>query len=568
MMIPRYLLPFDTRRSLHRFTDVLVIGGGLAGLRAANAVAPNQSVLVITKDQLRESNSSYAQGGIAGVLDPEDCFDSHVADTLAAGGNLCDRDIVEMVVREGPQRIEELIRWGTRFDEERGCLALGREGGHSFERIVHAFGDATGREVMRAVISRTREMPHIDIWENTFTLDLLTYEGRCRGAIVVGPDKRPMMVWAKETILCTGGAGQVYRESTNPGVATGDGLAMAYRAGVELRDMEFVQFHPTVLYIAGSSRSLITEAIRGEGAHLVDCSGFRFMPDYDSRAELAPRDIVSQSIVRQMEQTKHPCVYLDLGHLDPERVRGRFPGIAEVCGKFGLDLASDRIPVRPGAHYMLGGVAVDRQGRTSLPGLWAAGEATSSGLHGANRLASNSLLEGLVFGVLAGEAASRSAAEGPHKMVATRVQHATEPRGEAFDLADVRVSLKSLMGRRVGVQRDAAGLREAAEAIRSFGSYVMRHQFDSVEGWELQNLLVLAGRIVAAALARTESRGVHFRQDFPQTDDAHWRRHLTLRVDLHGGHPQPGPLIDQWSDIEPNRPSAGPGQPTPGAVIR
>ncbi len=543
MMTPRYLLPFDSRRALHRFTDVLVIGGGLAGLRAANAVSPNQSVLVVTKDELRESNSNYAQGGIAGVLDPDDCFESHVNDTLVAGGNLCDRGVVEMVVREGPRRIEELVRWGTRFDEEQGELALGREGGHSYERIVHAFGDATGREIMRAVIGRTREMPNIDIWENTFTLDLLTYEGRCRGAVIVGSDGRPLMVWAKETILCTGGTGQVYRESTNPPVATGDGVAAAYRAGVELRDMEFVQFHPTVLYIAGSSRSLITEAIRGEGAHLVDSSGHRFMPEFDSRAELAPRDIVSQSIVRQMEQTKHPSVYLDLSHLDPDRVRSRFPGIAEVCGKFGLDITSDRIPVRPGAHYMIGGVTVDRQGRTSLPGLWAAGEVTSSGLHGANRLASNSLLEGLVYGVLAGEAASRSAAEGPHKMIATRIQHAAEPREEAFDVADVRVSLKSLMGRRVGVQRDAAGLREAAESIRSFASYVMSRPFHTVEGWELQNLLALAGCIVSSALVRAESRGVHLRQDFPRPDDGQWRRHLTMQVDVNGGHPQLGPVL-------------------------
>lgn len=561
MMTPRYLSPFDSRRALHRFTDVLVIGGGLAGLRAANSVSPNQSVLVVTKDRLRESNSAYAQGGIAGVLDPDDCFASHVSDTLIAGGNLCDQDVVEMVVREGPQRIEELIRWGTRFDESDGGLALGREGGHSYERIVHAFGDATGREIMRAVIRRTREVANIDIWENAFTLDLLTYEGRCRGAVIVGADGQPLMVWAKETILSTGGVGQVYRESTNPGVATGDGVAMAYRAGVELRDMEFVQFHPTVLYIAGSSRSLITEAIRGEGAHLVDSTGYRFMPDYDPRAELAPRDVVSQSIVRQMEQTKHPSVYLDLSHLDSERVIARFPGIAEVCRKFGLDLASDRIPVRPGAHYMIGGVTVDRQGRTSLPGLWAAGEVTSSGLHGANRLASNSLLEGLVYGVLAGKAASRSAAEGPHRMVATRIQHAAEIRDEPFDVADVRVSLKSLMGRRVGVQRDAGGLREAAEAIRSFSTYVMSRPFTSIEGWELQNLLVLAGAICQSALARGESRGVHFREDFPRPDDANWRRHLTMRVDVDGGHPQLGPAIPEHPTPDPL--AAGVGQPGP-----
>lgn len=543
MITPRYLLPFDSRRAIHRFTDVLIIGGGLAGLRAANAVEPNLSVLVVTKDHLRESNSNYAQGGIAGVLDPEDCFDDHIRDTMIAGANLCERDVVERVIQEGPRRIEELIRWGTQFDKTAGELALGREGGHSHERIVHALGDATGREVMRAVIDRSRETGNIDIWENAFTVDLLTLEGRCRGAVIVGENEPPTMVWAKETILCTGGVGQIFRESTNPLVATGDGTSLAYRAGVELRDMEFIQFHPTVLYIAGSSRSLITEAVRGEGAHLIDSHGDRFMPNYDDRAELAPRDIVSQSIVGQMNETSHPCVYLSLAHLDPERVRKRFPGIAETCLQFGLDITTDRIPVRPGAHYMIGGVTVDSQGRTSLPGLWAAGEATSSGLHGANRLASNSLLEGLVYGAHAGEAASRAAAEGPHKMIAYRIQQTARQQTQAFDIADVRVSLKSLMGRLVGVQRDAEGLAQANEQIRSLSAYVMTHQFDSVEGWELQNLLLTASAMTAAALARKESRGVHFRSDFPDVDNENWRCHQTQQIDVDGGYPRRGEVI-------------------------
>ena len=555
MITPRYLLPFDSKRAIHRFTDVLVIGGGLAGLRAANAVEPNQTVLVVTKDRLRESNSNYAQGGIAGVLDPDDCFESHVADTLTAGGNLCDQDIVDMVIREGPRRIEELVRWGTQFDQDEGELSLGREGGHSRERIVHARGDSTGQEVMRAVIQRTRDTENVDIWENAFTVDLLTYEGRCRGALILDDHLQPIMVWAKETILCTGGAGQVFRESTNPSVATGDGSALAYRAGVQLRDMEFIQFHPTVLYIAGSSRSLITEAVRGEGAHLVDSNGVRFMPDYDSRAELAPRDVVSQSIIRQMAKTKHANVYLDLSHLDASHMRARFPGIAEACSKFGLDITSDRIPVRPGAHYMIGGVTVDRQGRTSMPGLWAAGEVTSSGLHGANRLASNSLLEGLVYGAHAGEAASRAAAEAHSKMVVPPIQHPVHSPHESFDVADVRVSLKSLMGRLAGVERTAEGLREAADSIRSFAAYVMPYQFDSVEGWELQNLLLTASCMVDAALARNESRGVHFRSDFPKPDDAQWRRHLTMQIDVDGGHPKLGPLLVPAESVAASQPA-------------
>ncbi len=549
MKMPRYLVPFNSRHAVHRFTDVLIIGGGLAGLRAANAVDSHQQVLVVTKDVLRESNSSYAQGGIAGVIDPEDRFENHIRDTMIAGANLCDHDVVNMVIRDGPRRIEELVRWGTQFDGGSDGFELGREGGHSHERIVHAQGDATGAEIMRAVIKRTRALEHVRILENAFTIDLLTHEGRCRGAIISQDAGEPVMVWAKETILCTGGAGQIFRESTNPAVATADGTSLAYRAGVELRDMEFMQFHPTVLYIAGSSRSLITEAIRGEGAYLIDSTGKRFMPEYDERAELAPRDIVSQSTIRQMQLTEHPCVYLDLSHLDSKRVKSRFPGIAETCSKFGLDIASDRIPVRPGAHYMLGGVTVDRQGRTSLPGLWAAGEVTSSGLHGANRLASNSLLEGLVYGAAAGEAASRAACEGAPEMKALPIRQSVSASTEAFDIDDVRVSLKSLMGRLVGVERDGPGLQKAADTIGSYAAYVMNHQFDDEPGWELQNLLTTAAIMVNAAMARTESRGVHFRSDFPAPDDEHWRRHMTIKIDVDGGYPQQTNLLDPASSL-------------------
>jgi L-aspartate oxidase len=539
-MTPRYLLPFRPKQVPHFFTDLLVIGGGLAGLRAAHAASSHQSVLVVTKDQLSESNSHYAQGGIAGVIDPEDRFEDHVADTLAAGGNLCDADVVDMVVREGPRRIEELVAWGTRFDELAGTLTLGREGGHSHHRIVHALGDATGKEIMRAVIQQTRDRENISIWEHAFTVDLLTWDGRCQGAVVQRPGAAPILVWAKQTILCTGGAGQVFRESTNPPVATADGYAAAFRAGAELRDMEFIQFHPTVLYIAGSSRFLMTEAIRGEGAYLVDSNGHRFMPDYDDRAELAPRDVVSQAIVKQMAATHSSNVFLDLSHLDKDLVHHRFPGIGKVCRKFGLDITTDRIPVRPGAHYMIGGVTVDVQGRTTLPGLWAAGEVTSSGLHGANRLASNSLLEGLVYGAHAGEGAAREAAEMPDQMRALPIEsHDKDVMTEPIDVADVRAALKSLMGRLVGVERNAAGLREAVDSLDSFCVYALRRRFQDAQGWELQNLLTTARLMATAALAREESRGVHFRSDFPEPNDKAWRRHLTIQVDVEGARPRP-----------------------------
>ncbi|MCS7305703.1 MAG: L-aspartate oxidase [Thermoguttaceae bacterium] len=527
---PRYLVPFHPKRVPHFFTDVLIIGGGLAGLRAALAVDGGLSVLVITKGKLWDSSSAHAQGGIAGVFSPEDRFEDHVEDTLLAGGSLCERQVVEMVVREGPDRIRELIAWGVRFDQVDGVLSLGREGGHRRDRVVHALGDATGKEVMRAVIARALETPNIQIWENTFAIDLVTYLGSCRGALVWNAQHGKTLVWAKQTVLATGGVGQLYRETTNPEVATGDGMALAYRAGAELRDMEFMQFHPTVLYIAGSARHLMTEALRGEGAWLVDRYGHRFMFDYDPRGELAPRDIVSIAIVSQMEKTKHPCVYLDLTHLEAERIQSRFPGIVSTLAEFNIDVTKDRIPVRPGAHYMMGGVTVDMEGRTTLPGLWAAGEVTSSGLHGANRLASNSLLEALVFGARAGHGASRAASSmSDFFTVLPLANPGLEPHPHTLDLVDIRNSLKSLMWRAMGVRRDAESLREAEENIARWSRYVLGCQFSKPEGWELQNMLLVARLMIHAALLREESRGCHLRSDFPDRDDANWNRHIAFR---------------------------------------
>jgi L-aspartate oxidase len=522
----RYLVQFNPRQTPHLFTDVLIIGAGIAGLRAALAVPPDVNVFVVTKDNIQQSNSAYAQGGIAGVMSPEDRFENHIEDTLIAGGGLCHRDIVELVVREAPQEINYLVQIGTKFDEEEGHLALTREGGHSHRRIVHALGDATGFEVMRAIIARAREAPNVTIWDDTFTLDLLTHEGRCVGAVVWRPNQGKLLIWAKQTILASGGTGMVYRETTNPPVATGDGMAAAYRAGAELRDMEFMQFHPTVLYVAGSSRFLISEAVRGEGAYLRDKHLERFMPAIDPRAELAPRDIVAQAIVRRMEKTRHPNVYLDLRHLDAALVRRRFPGIDKVCRGFGLDITTDLIPIRPGAHYMIGGVTVNEKGETTLPGLWAAGEVTSTGLHGANRLASNSLLEGLVFGSACGRGAVAAASRLPDSLTALPLASRFEPeRAEPLDVADITNSLRSMMVRHMGVIRDQAGLQEARSDVAFWCRYALTREFTHRAGWELQNLLTIARLMIDSALARQESRGVHLRADFPQPNDL-WRRHI------------------------------------------
>ncbi len=529
----RHLVRFNPKRIPHAFADVLVIGSGIAGIQAALEIPNNLETIIVTKDVLQLSNSAWAQGGIAGVFDPSDSFDNHAYDTMIAGAGLCNADVVEAVVKEAPELIESVVSYGAKFDFADGKLALTKEGGHSHRRIVHALGDATGREVMRAMVDRVKSKPGTQTWERTFTIDLLTHEGRCVGALVWNAQHGKTFIWAKQTILATGGAGQLYRETTNPEIATGDGHALAFRAGAQLRDMEMIQFHPTVLYIAGGSRHLISEAVRGEGAYLRDSTGYRFMEDYHPQLELAPRDIVSRAITDQMEKTQHPCVYLDLRHLDKKMVASRFPNIADVCSKFGLDLMHDQIPVRPGAHYMIGGLTVDKQGKTTLPGLWAAGEVTSSGLHGANRLASNSLLEGLFYGQRAGRGAADVASNLPDLFTAwpmkTSVVEPNNGEEEQLNITDLRNSLASLMWRRAGIVRNVQGLMQASGQVEFWDRYVCRREFSQVFGWEFQNMLLIARTVLASAEARRESRGVHYRSDFPETD-SDMARHITVQA--------------------------------------
>ncbi len=526
----RYLLNFDTRQLGQVVTDVLVIGAGVAGLRAAIEASESTHVIIATKDRPIESNTSRAQGGVAIVLDPADSIESHISDTLRVACGLGHSDMIRHMASEGATCLEELTSWGAKFDEEDGQLAMGMEGGHSSWRVVHAMGDATGKELSRILEHRARHSDRIRFFESCFLIDLVVHDGACVGVLTHHEKYGHQIIWARQIVLASGGAGSLYRETTNAPTATADGHAMAFRAGVTLQDMEFVQFHPTALYIAGASRALVSEAVRGEGAYLTDRSGDRFMPACHPDAELAPRDVVSRSITRHMADTSTTCVYLDARHFPPGRFAERFPGIAALCRGFDIDVERDMIPVRPAAHYTIGGVAVDHDGKSSIPGLLACGEVAATGVHGANRLASNSLLEGLVFGKRVGRTASESTQQGPMPLPGHVLDYCTAPslRTE-LDLPDVRNSLRALCWRNLGIDRTEDRLVETIEIIDFWGRYVMDKVLKDRTGWETQNMLTVARCIATSAIARTESRGVHFRSDYPKINDAQFRGHNTIR---------------------------------------
>jgi L-aspartate oxidase len=529
----RYLIPFRAILLPQIFTDVLVLGAGVAGLRAALTAADGSDVICLSKAGLDRSNTWQAQGGIAAALGDWDSVDAHVEDTLGAGAGLCDRAVVERTVSDGIGLVRELIEHDMPFDrDEQGDLLFGREGAHRNDRILHASGDATGRVLAETLIARARRHERIRLFEDCFALDLITdggNSGRCLGAITHHPRFGLQVIWARTTVLASGGAGQVYRETTNAAVATGDGIAMAYRAGAELADLEFVQFHPTTLYVAGAARTLISEAVRGEGAVLVDRQGRRFMSDVHELADLAPRDVVSRTIHRVLGAAQDSSVYLDARSIGSDRFRRRFPGIWEVLDRFDIDPGRDLIPIRPSAHYMIGGVVTDERSRSSLPGLLACGEAASTGLHGANRLASNSLLEGLTTGHAAGlECLSRldQPVGEPMKIVA---DIRPSDRSE-LDVADVLSSLRSVLWRHVGIERSGDRMEEVAEMFDFWSRYTLDKIFDERRGWEVQNALVTGALIVRAARWRRESRGTHFRVDLPGPDErfrvrAGWARY-------------------------------------------
>lgn len=500
-------------------TDFIVIGSGVAGLRASIELATSGArVTVLTKDKASESNTEYAQGGVAVVLSDDDNAELHEGDTLVAGAGLCDPAAVEILVTEGTKYIKQLIEWGTEFDKHGGKLSFTQEAAHSRRRILHAHGDSTGKEIVRALIARAGQETRINLTPFANTESLIVTDGRCVGVRFLDPILRaPREIYAAAIIMCTGGAGQLYQHTTNPTVATGDGMAMAYFAGAEMADMEFVQFHPTALSLDGAPRFLLSEAMRGEGGILKNKYGERFMPRYDERLEMAPRDIVSRSIVAEMRRTGTRSVMLDMTAIDGKFLEDRFPKIYETCKFYGLDITKDPLPVSPASHYCMGGIRTDLWGRSTLPGLYAAGEVTCTGVHGANRLASNSLLEGLVFGARAGEAAlENSGFEIPSSTGTSETVEAKSIRpGQSISTA-VRKRVKRVMWERVGILRDKESLSRALDEFRQIlaGSLSLSSR----------NFVTLATLVTTAALWRDESRGGHYRTDFPETSEA-WQVH-------------------------------------------
>ncbi|WP_406113319.1 L-aspartate oxidase [Kitasatospora purpeofusca] len=532
-------------------TDVVVVGSGVAGLTVAlNVRRAGLRAMVVTKAMLDDGSTRWAQGGIAAALGKGDTPEQHLADTLVAGAGLCDGDSVRTLVTEGPDAVRRLIAVGAAFDRgEDGDVLLTREGGHHRNRIAHAGGDATGAEISRALVEAVRRDPDVELIEHALVLDLLTdADGHAAGLTlhVMGEGQRDGVgaVRARAVVLATGGMGQVFSATTNPAVSTGDGVALALRAGAEVTDLEFVQFHPTVLWLgpgAEGQQPLVSEAVRGEGAHLVDADGVRFMLGQHELAELAPRDIVAKAITRRMQEHGTDHMYLDGRHFGAEMWQRRFPTILASCRAHGIDPVTEPIPIAPAAHYASGGVRTDTRGRTSVPGLSACGEVACTGVHGANRLASNSLLEGLVFAErIAADLTARHAAGGlPERVVDVGAARAARP--VPLPAPEARAEIQRLMSRGAGVLRSAASMAAAAEGLALLAGQTRAAAAEEkpadprVETWEAANLLLVADALVTAAAQREETRGCHWREDFPERDDAHWQRHLITTLTASGG---------------------------------
>lgn len=514
--------------------DFLVIGSGVAGLRAAIGLSRAGRVLILTKGSPAEGSSIYAQGGVA-VAPEEDDIALHRDDTVRAGKGLCREAAVQVLVEEGPARIQELIRWGARFDKAGDEYAFAREAAHSRDRIMRAGGDATGTEMVRALLDQARSLPQIAWRDHHFTVDLLKdREGRCSGASVLDESSGEVkQVKARAVVLSTGGAGQIYARTTNPSVATGDGIAMAYRAGAIVEDMEFVQFHPTALYLPATPQFLLSEAMRGEGGLLRNIKGEAFMGRYHEMAEMAPRDIVSRAIWNEMVATSARHVFLDVTHLDPVFIRERFPTIYATCLRYDVDITEEMIPVCPSAHFMMGGVWTDTHGATSIPGLFAAGEVACAGVHGANRLASNSLLEGLVFGARAAEAAAAYARHLSSKHAMTREGTGKGEGGDQLAMEKLRNSLRRVMWAKVGIIRNRDGLLAALAQLEKWEER-LKGRCQTRRELEIQNMVTVGRLVATSALQREHSLGAHFRSDFQDEVSAGWDRHIQLSASVGG----------------------------------
>jgi L-aspartate oxidase len=509
--------------------DAVIVGAGVAGLTLALRLPRSWRIALLTKGVLGESNTRYAQGGLSAAIGEDDSPELHEIDTLEAGAGLCDPAMVNKLVEGAPKAVDWLLEIGTNFDRSAdGEILLGREAAHSRRRVLHAGGDATGWEIERALVESVRERDGIDIWEHAFAIDLVIEDGRCTGLIAeLAPGTEPAFLRSLTVAIAAGGAGQLWATTSNPSGATADGLAMAIRAGAAIADVEFAQFHPTVLALRNSKPFLISEAVRGEGAYLRAKNGERFMLELHPLAELAPRDVVARGIQRQLTLDNEGYVHLDLRHLDPDAMHARFPTISEQLRLRGLDLARDLIPVAPAAHYFMGGIAAGSDGTTSLPGLIALGEAACTGVHGANRLASNSLLEGLVFGI---EAADRLAALGNHRMNGHQRANPIEPGGDqpTTDSSEQRERIQRAMSRFVAVVRDADGLAAAADIVETAADELAQLP-PSRSTWETRNMATAASAVIDAAALRHESRGAHYRTDFPESDPELAGWHLVFR---------------------------------------
>lgn len=508
-----------------------MIGSGVAGLRAALELSREGRVIMLTKGHPLQSNSIYAQGGVAVALSEEDDVAIHLTDTVKAGHGLCRREAVKVLVEEGPDRIQELIRWGAKFDKTGGKFAFAREAAHSRSRILRARGDATGNEMVRVLMAQAARQKRIHRLDYHFTVDLVVEEGRCCGAVVLDENSGEQFILpAKAVVLSTGGAGQIYARTTNPPNATGDGMAMAFRAGAQLQDMEFVQFHPTALFLPSSPPFLLSEAMRGEGGQLRNSKGELFMHRYHPLGALAPRDIVARAIWAEMAATRARHVYLDVTHLGADFVKRRFPTIYATCLRYDIDITEEWIPVSPSAHYMMGGVWTDINGSTTLPGLFAAGEVACSGVHGANRLASNSLLEGLVFGMRAGVAAISWALGHPIPHLSRQADALARCRFEQLDDAEkLRSSLRRTMWGQVGVIRSRESLIRATAQLSRWAHMVSK-PFATRTDLEAKNMIQVAHCVAEAALWRENSVGAHFRSDFPQAKRPGWKQHSQISL--------------------------------------